>query len=389
MITDSEESSRSKLFPVNFLQLLRSSPFGFTLVELLVVIAIIGVLIALLLPAVQAAREAARRSMCLNQIKQIALALHNYHDAHKTLPAGRTGPYGPYSLSGGRDRFSTFIGLMPFYEQQALYSRFTGEDIGTVDGGVTGPMQDSGLQPEHPCAQQIKMLLCPSDTGNTKSADESGRTNYRFCDGDRAVNAGWQAARGAFGANIFNDIGCIIDGTSNTLIISERCFAKTGKEIKHGTAVNVGTAVFTNTTTGNVKAGGAKACLDLADFSTNEYVPSATVWPDSGRSYVDGYPFATGFSAVLPPNSPSCSNFSGTPGTGSGTDAASIMTPSSRHSGGVNAAMADGSGKFIAQTIDAGDNMAEALSENPGKHSPYGVWGAIGSRNGKESVTLP
>ncbi|MDR1963766.1 MAG: DUF1559 domain-containing protein [Planctomycetaceae bacterium] len=354
------------------------------------VISIIGVLIALLLPAVQAAREAARRSQCLNQIKQIALALHNYHDAHKTLPAGRSGPYGPYSLSGGRDRFSTFIALLPFYEQQALYSRFTSEDIATANGGTAiEPQKDSGLPPEHPCAQQIKMLLCPSDTGNIKSADESGRTNYRFCDGDRAVNSGWQAARGAFGANIFNDIGCITDGTSNTLILSERCFSKEGREIKHGTAVNVGTTVFTDTANGNVKAGGAKACLDLGNLSANEYVSSATVWPDSGRSYVDGYPFATGFTTVLPPNSPSCSNFSGTSGTGSGTGAASIMAPSSRHSGGVNAAMADGSGKFIAQTIDAGDNTAAALQENPGKHSPYGVWGAIGSRNGKESVSLP
>jgi prepilin-type processing-associated H-X9-DG protein len=329
--------------------------------------------------------------MCLNQIKQIALALHNYHDAHKTLPAGRTGPYGPYSITANKDRFSTFIGLLPFYEQQALYQRFTGEDIATANGGTAiEPQKDSGLPPEHPCAQQIKMLLCPSDTGNTKSADESGRTNYRFCDGDRAVHSGWAGARGAFGANIFNDIGCITDGTSNTLIISERCFAKTGREIKHGTAINIGTTVFASPpATGNVIAGGAKACLDLGDSSTNEYDPEplVTVWPDAGRSYVDGFPWATGFSAVLPPNSPSCSNFSG--GSGSGSGASSIMAPSSRHSGGVNAAMADGSGKFISQTIDAGNNMAAALKEDPGKHSPYGVWGAIGSRNGKESVSLP
>jgi prepilin-type processing-associated H-X9-DG protein len=349
-------------------------------------------LIALLLPAVQAAREAARRSMCLNQIKQIALALHNYHDAHKTLPAGRCGPYGHYSL-GNKNRFSTFIALMPFYEQQALYESFTGTDIATAygtkaDGSKVELQNDVGLPVDHPCAQQIKMLLCPSDTGNTKSADESGRTNYRFCDGDRAVHAGWLAARGAFGVDIWNEIGCITDGTSNTLILSERCFAKEGREIRHGTAVKV-TAVFANANTGNVKAGGAKACLDLADFSANEYIPSATVWPDSGRSYVDGYPFATGFTTVLPPNSASCTNFSGTPGTGAGTDAASIMAPSSRHSGGVNAAMADGSSRFISQTVNAGNNMAAALDENPGKNSPYGVWGAIGSRNGKESVSLP
>ena len=353
----------------------------------MVVIAIIGVLIALLLPAVQAAREAARRSQCINQIKQVCLALHNYHDNHKCLPYGCGGPIGPYA-GGNSNRFSTFIPLLPFYEQGPLYDRFNTEDIATY-GGVTGiqPQTDTGLPEGHPCAQQVMMLLCPSDTGNIKAPDESGRTNYRFCQGDMAAFDGQGGSRGCFGKNVFHDLASITDGTSNTLALSERCFSKQGNEIKHGIACNVTANVFTSAS-GNVKANGASYCAGLVDGSTGEYVSGTTVWPDSGRSYVDGIPFQTGFSAVLPPNSPSCTAFSGTAGSGTGTGGSSIIAPSSRHSGGVNIGVMDGSARFLSQTIDAGDNTLAATAK-VGVHSPYGVWGALGSRNGKESVSFP
>ncbi|MDR1269331.1 MAG: DUF1559 domain-containing protein [Planctomycetaceae bacterium] len=100
---------------------MRSSPFGFTLVELLVVIAIIGVLIALLLPAVQAAREAARRSQCTNNLKKIGIAVHNFHDVINGLP--------PITLGSGDDgmhRASFFLLIYPFVEQQALYDMIKG-----------------------------------------------------------------------------------------------------------------------------------------------------------------------------------------------------------------------------------------------------------------------
>src|SRR5256714_13555627 len=92
--------------------------FGFTLVELLVVIAIIGVLVAILLPAVQAAREAARRMQCSNNLKQIGLALHNYENAYGTLPPG-----GIYVNSSGMKRGSALVHLLPFIEQPALYEK--------------------------------------------------------------------------------------------------------------------------------------------------------------------------------------------------------------------------------------------------------------------------
>ncbi|MDR1494274.1 MAG: DUF1559 domain-containing protein, partial [Planctomycetaceae bacterium] len=96
---------------------------AFTLVELLVVIAIIGVLIALLLPAVQAAREAARRMQCTNNLKQLALAAHNFHDAHKGFPAANA-TYHPNPIDSRQRRFGILFGLCPFYEQEATYNAF-------------------------------------------------------------------------------------------------------------------------------------------------------------------------------------------------------------------------------------------------------------------------
>jgi len=91
---------------------------GFTLVELLVVIAIIGVMVGLLLPAVQSARESARRMSCGNNLKQLGLAFHNYHDTYKVFPAGLTGTNSGALSNGGR--LSPFVGLLPFIEQQPL-----------------------------------------------------------------------------------------------------------------------------------------------------------------------------------------------------------------------------------------------------------------------------
>src|SRR5512135_122792 len=95
---------------------------GFTLIELLVVIAVIGILVALLLPAVQAAREAARRMQCSNNLKQIGLALHNYHDANKKFPFGSRGG-SSWAQTGIKDGTNWRVSILPYLEQTALYSK--------------------------------------------------------------------------------------------------------------------------------------------------------------------------------------------------------------------------------------------------------------------------
>jgi prepilin-type N-terminal cleavage/methylation domain-containing protein/prepilin-type processing-associated H-X9-DG protein len=137
---------------------------GFTLVELLVVIAIIGILVALLLPAIQAAREAARRAQCLNQLKQIGLASLNYANVYKTLPAGNS--YGPNASgyqsvkAGSRMQQSWILHLLPFIEESARYDQFDFDKRGTDT-----TLNDSGVSNLSILQQNLPAVLCPSDSG--------------------------------------------------------------------------------------------------------------------------------------------------------------------------------------------------------------------------------
>ena len=174
---------------------------GFTLVELLVVIAIIGILIGLLLPAVQAAREAARRMKCTNNLKQIGLAFHNYHDTYDSLPCNST-VYGSYYTYG---RMSYIVPLLPFMEQQALYDwiKDTGYDQkwdgdnstyayeSTQAGYVVGNEGDENYKT--PSFTQIKDILCPSDSyqpsdlssgGGEDGGNQCGGNSYPCSSGD-------------------------------------------------------------------------------------------------------------------------------------------------------------------------------------------------------------
>lgn len=145
------------------------SRIGFTLIELLVVIAIIAILIALLLPAVQQAREAARRSQCRNNLKQLGIALHNYHDVSKQFPINGGIGSGGYAWQAGTHRKGTWlVQLLPYLEQNNFFEQldFTGDVVGQIDG-------DSSLR-----GQVLDVLVCPSDPGS--KVGDSGRaiSNY-------------------------------------------------------------------------------------------------------------------------------------------------------------------------------------------------------------------
>jgi prepilin-type N-terminal cleavage/methylation domain-containing protein len=208
---------------------------GFTLVELLVVIAIIGILVALLLPAVQAAREAARRMSCNNNLKQVGLALHNYHDTYKTFPNGWLRVAGGGAANNNMNLWGWSALILPFMEQESLHSQLgVGanrlEDLAAAAYAANG--SNMGL-----LSQPVASFRCPSDTGpdsNTNRdrfswADDvnSGRpatSNYvGVNDSWRTDNGtGPQAERGLFREPTSNSFRDIIDGTSNVIVVGER-----------------------------------------------------------------------------------------------------------------------------------------------------------------------
>ncbi|NQT13840.1 MAG: DUF1559 domain-containing protein, partial [Planctomycetes bacterium] len=149
---------------------------GFTLVELLVVIGIIGVLVALLLPAVQAAREAARRLQCSNQLKQIGLAMHNYHSSHKVFPPGVVtldDACPPTGSEGIEERAGWSVLILPFLEQKSRYDRFDFEAAFSAWYRNNTPNRDEQFVP-NPAFQ------CPSDP---ESAPDVPNSNYWACSG--------------------------------------------------------------------------------------------------------------------------------------------------------------------------------------------------------------
>ncbi|TWU26594.1 Type II secretion system protein G precursor [Novipirellula galeiformis] len=231
----------------------RRSRRGFTLVELLVVIAIIGVLVGLLLPAVQAAREAARRMSCSNNMKQIGLALHNYHSAFNRFPYSTSGAGSIDSGSAipGLTKVRNhrgWLGLLPYIEQQALYDQ---ADMSLATGAYerdTSKATLSGPKPGQPgnandivVSTAVEAFLCPSDSNSTHYSDTSSAhysispgsttlkgayTNYDFSI-RRTFNSGviWSedamTTRRMFGFDDSSRMRDLTDGTSNTVAVCE------------------------------------------------------------------------------------------------------------------------------------------------------------------------
>jgi type II secretory pathway pseudopilin PulG len=355
------------------------------LVELLVVIAIIGVLIALLLPAVQAAREAARRMQCSNKLKQIGIAVHHYHDNYNSLPSGR--PIAPVASNLDLGGWSLCVWILPFIEQSAAYSTLTSHNIfgdsNYSNPGGTPSTPDSNVNTM--LRSKYDFLLCPSDANSSrKTATEAGYTNYVYSSGDYTVHTTSFNGRnrGPFGIGKWLGLNAINDGTSNTLFFSERVINNTsGRGIKESIAYSV-TNVFSGTGDGSCETNFRPLlCLNTKD--KNEY--STTLAPSihngGGGRWYNVATYRVWTNTILQPNAPSChsNNNGGYP---------IINPPTSYHSGGVNVVRADASGGFISETVDAGTLSSSGNNCVSSGESPFGVWGAFGSIDGNESKGL-
>ena len=366
---------------------------GFTLVELLVVIAIIGILIGLLLPAVQAAREAARRMECTNKMKQIGLALHNYHDAYGTFPAAHAAFISKNAtgeINGGH-HWGTMTTLLPFMELNAAYDFISGYVCKSHDSYDYFTLQPHwGFISAVPFAKNIPAFNCPSDANvsmlNISSCSNNARTNFFFSRGDCAYNitaitrvgdevtdAGrlFASNRGAFVFGFWKSTAEIIDGTSNTVAVSEGTTAN-DKLAKGGSSkgfIAKGGASPDNSAMG---ACNPSTLLDPSD--SHKFADTVDVNYTRGEMCFDAYITCQGFNTIFPPNYPYCMSsqtWSQTNRNGFG-----LFPPQSYHNGGANVCFFDGNVKFIPDTINCGN-----LSSGQWKSGTY--------RDNGESILVP
>jgi prepilin-type N-terminal cleavage/methylation domain-containing protein len=333
---------------------------AFTLIELLVVIAIIGILIALLLPAVQRVREAANRTKCANNLKQLALACHNYNSDTGAMPFGRK-----YDIW---DTYTWTQLVLPYIEQEAIFQRYWTLPVKGYRTSYPGPNGPIGNDAQLRQAREatIATFLCPSDPGprdNERNTTTYGfiRGNYRGCVGSGDMyGQATDTTAGPWGVGIFGvrhgqsadpdaaiatsgvKISDVTDGMSNTLLLSEGLVATVtgwGGPIGETIYGNMGGAIFS------------------ASLTPNSSAPDRVIGP---------CPRDQGDLAYREPCLTLGSNAWWTP-SGAGAHAAAR----SHHFGGVNAALADGSIRFFTDSID------------------LHVWRAMGTRANGEVVGIP
>jgi prepilin-type processing-associated H-X9-DG protein len=341
------------------------------LIELLVVITIIGALVALLLPAVQSAREAARRTQCLNNLKQLSLALSNYHDRVGALPPGNTGrnfpPRGPKPLLWGCSSPGPLTMLLPDLEQRVLFDaiNFQIDNCNTAwPPGWSGSYLDANSTAFGTC---IDAFVCPSAANPPGPLDIwGGGINWGPSNYEGNAGTSWQttnATDGPFYVTSRIPIAMITDGLSNTGAFSEHVLARGGGGTGQPTRFLGLWQRPTNTSSSQADL--EQWCRRLNPAGAIAFIQTPDPWADSGRNM--------GYRHIFTPNSLGCIEVSDPMlhiyGVRGGGYDYRINPPSSYHPGGVNVAFLDGSTRFIKETI----NMA--------------TWRALGSRAGGEIVS--
>ncbi|MDG3006102.1 DUF1559 domain-containing protein [Paludisphaera mucosa] len=339
---------------------------GFTLIELLVVIAIIAVLIALLLPAVQSAREAARRAQCTNNLKQFGLAMHNYESSYGAFVPSCMYPSPLDNWGWGP---SGHLSLLQFIEQGVLFNAYNVGAVQCNSGGCNLYAMNTTV-----FNTQVSSFLCPSD---------SSERQVTLCNYVGNVGGPHQllafsgtytpTANTDYPGSVTMKIGSITDGTSNTALFSE---VLTG--VNNAGAVTAGSGARSKRVHFDGKGSGMTSTAATADgvnanIAACMAVPPTTVgWGGARGDWFQAFPWYVNYAVynhVMTPNGRTCVSGQIWDGNTWGVDYYGTAPPSSNHPGGVNVTMADGSVKFIKDSIS-----------RP-------AWWAIGSRNGGEVVS--
>ncbi len=360
---------------------------GFTLVELLVVIAIIGILVALLLPAVQAARGAARRMSCTNNMKQIALAQHNYHSTFKAFATASSWHRGGAAGDSRIQSWSEKVMLLPYVEQQNSY------DLSNWYEAPYDPWGWNGNQNIQTQSVELGLFNCPSNSNehlggranftyavNTGTSHVSHRINSQNTGVTNPGNArgnGMVAFMRYDSRFLFGDprkdtndsivrFSSVTDGTANTAFYSEFVISDltkrdlTDRRQQKYQVYNRWVGLRNNGNTLLTRLD----CLN----QTGAVFDEPTRWRQRGAGWAWSHPgTGNGYNHTMMPNERSCFNFNG----GDDWYGRNLMSASSEHPGGVNVAMADGSVRSVTETVD------------------LDVWWALGTRNGSEPGRLP
>lgn len=331
---------------------------GFTLVELLVVIAIIALLAGLLLPAVQAARESARKTQCMNNLKQLGLALHNYEGAFKYYPPMRGGTAGFQDLvSGNHSRKSAFVMLLPYLEQEPLEKMIESPyptSLGTVPRGGCFPGETMNGEYE-PWRSQVPELVCPSMPTSLRGK-AIAVTSYGVSVGDNVLNVASGPTRGLFRSFSGKAHSDVKDGTSNTYAMIElRTYDPivqwyTEEELQQPARIH-------------------------PEYPEPKITrrPGGVNPPFYGRGarWNDGAPLYTAVSATMPPNYDHFANSRLSDLCNGHYNAGSF------HAGQILILYVDGSVHITSVKIDAGSLESTPPLGTSGVRSPYGVWGAM------------